>query len=286
MKLGVSISSTHPTDGPRIMIERAAAAYAAGFGSLSIGDHHNMPVPYAQNTPMLGRLLAEWPDRPAGCLFLMPLWHPVLMAEQIGTLAAIHNARFIVQTGIGHGAEQFTAMGADMSVRGRMLEESIVAVKAMLAGEVVDNEALGLVGGRVGLLPSQPVEWWIGAGVDVALRRAATMGDVWYASPSFEAEQGKAMLETFRAAGGRRSVIRKDALVLADGDEARRLAAEMVAAGYRGMNLESLIVGNADDAAEQLDRYHQVGFDEASIRCMSVPQELALETLSLLGSTQ
>ena len=27
---------------------------------------------------MLGRLLANWGAAPAGCLFLLPLWHPVL----------------------------------------------------------------------------------------------------------------------------------------------------------------------------------------------------------------
>lgn len=286
MKLGVSISSTHGQDGPRIMIERAAAAYAAGFRSMSIGDHHNMVAPYAQNTPMLGRLLAEWPDRPAGCLFLMPLWHPVLMAEQIGTLAATHPAPFIIQTGIGSGAEQFAAFRADLTTRGRILEESITVVKALLAGEVVDSELLGLTGGRVGLLPSGPVEWWIGAGVDVALRRAATMGDAWYAGPDVDPARGASLVDTYRNAGGRRAILRKDALVLADGNRARQLAGELVAGGYRGMAIESLIVGDLDDAAEQLARYTEAGFDEVMIRCMSVPQELALETLALLGSTQ
>ena len=270
MRLGVSISSTHPQDGPRLMIERARAAHEAGFGSLSIGDHHNMSVPYAQNTPMLGRLLAEWPDRPAGCLFLVPLWHPVLMAEHIGTLAATHEARFIVQTGIGYGPSQFRAFGAEMGTRGRVLEETITAVKSMLDGETVDNESLGLVGGRVGLLPPQPVEWWIGGGVEVAIERAARMGDAWYAGPGL-------------AADGTRAILRKDALVLTDGDEARRRAAELVDAGYRGMDLDVLVVGGPDDAAAQLESYAQAGFDDVIIRTMSVPQELALETLALLG---
>ncbi len=283
MRLGVSLSSTHRQDGPRLMIERARAAHAAGFTSLSIGDHHNMSVPYAQNTPMLGRLLAEWPDRPAGCLFLVPLWHPVLMAEQIGTLAAIHRSRFIVQTGIGHGADQFSAFGADLATRGRVLEASIRAVKAMLAGEVVDSDPLGLVGGRVGLLPPEPVEWWIGGGVDVAIERAAAMGDAWYAGPGIDPERGAAMVETHRAAGGRRAVLRKDALVMADGDEARRRATELVEAGYRGLSLDILLVGDPDDVAEQLQQYEAAGFDEVIVRCMTVPQDIALETLALLG---
>jgi alkanesulfonate monooxygenase SsuD/methylene tetrahydromethanopterin reductase-like flavin-dependent oxidoreductase (luciferase family) len=290
MKLGVSISSTHDHDGPALMIERAATAYRAGFTSLSIGDHHNMPVPYAQNTPMLGRLLAEWPDRPAGCLFLVPLWHPVLMAEQIGTLAAIHGVAsdqpFIVQTGIGYGRDQFRAFNANMSTRGGVLEESIRVVKALLAGDVVDSEPLGLVGGRVGLRPPGPVEWWIGGGVDVALRRAAEMGDAWYAGPGTDTDRGRAMVGTYRAAGGGRAILRKDALVLSDGDAARRMADELVADGYRGLTVDDLIVGGADDAAEQLAAYAEAGFDEVIIRCMKVPQDLALETLETLGPLQ
>ena len=70
------------------MIERAATARRAGLDSLFVGDQHVSPTPYYQNTPMLGQLLAEWGEAPAGCLFLLSLWHPVLVAEQIGTLTA------------------------------------------------------------------------------------------------------------------------------------------------------------------------------------------------------
>ena len=65
--------------GARWTIERARAASAAGLDSLFIGDHHNVPVPYYQNVPMLGRLLAEWDDWPVGALSSLPLWHPVLL---------------------------------------------------------------------------------------------------------------------------------------------------------------------------------------------------------------
>ena len=85
------------------MIERAAAARRAALDSLFVGDQHVSPTPYYQNTPMLGRLLAEWGEAPAGCLFLLPLWHPVLVAEQIGTLAAIAQGPFIMQCGLGWG---------------------------------------------------------------------------------------------------------------------------------------------------------------------------------------
>jgi alkanesulfonate monooxygenase SsuD/methylene tetrahydromethanopterin reductase-like flavin-dependent oxidoreductase (luciferase family) len=94
MRVGISLTSNYPDvkdprQGARCMIERAEAARRAALDSLFVGDQHISPTPYYQNTPMLARLLAEWGEAPAGCLFLLPLWHPVLVAEQIGTLAAI-----------------------------------------------------------------------------------------------------------------------------------------------------------------------------------------------------
>jgi hypothetical protein len=64
MRIGVSLTSNHPDvkdprEGARWMIERAAAARGSGLASLFIGDQHVSPTPYYQNTPMLGRLLAE-----------------------------------------------------------------------------------------------------------------------------------------------------------------------------------------------------------------------------------
>ena len=257
------------------------------MSSLSIGDHHNMDVPYAQNTPMLGRLLAEWSQRPAGCLFLVPLWHPLLMAEHIGTLASMHDGRFIVQTGIGDGATQFAAMGADLRTRGVRLEQSVAAVKALLAGERVDAPELGIAGARVGLLPGdgdERIEWWIAGGVDRAVERAARIGDAWYATAGATPESSAQPMEIYRNAGGTRAVARVDALVLDDGDEARRIAGDLVEAGYRGMQMDQLIVGGPDDAAARVDAYGEAGFDDVIVRAMSVPQVQALETIEHLAA--
>src|SRR6516165_4464252 len=102
MKVGISLTSNHPSatdprQGARWMVERTAAARRAGLDSLFVGDQHVSATPYYQNTPILGRLLAEWGPAPAGCLFLLPLWHPVLVAEQIGTLASISCVRQVQQ---------------------------------------------------------------------------------------------------------------------------------------------------------------------------------------------
>src|ERR1700752_3952935 len=144
MRVGISLTSNHPDvkdprQGAGWMIERVAAAHRAGLASLFVGDQHVSPTPYYQNAPMLGRLLAEWGDAPAGCLFLLPLWHPVLVAEQIGTLAAIARGPFILQCGIGEGVEQFDAMGVNIKHRPSAFEEALDAVRRLLAGETVGS---------------------------------------------------------------------------------------------------------------------------------------------------
>ena len=92
MKIGISVTSSHsvedPREGARNMIERARASRDAGLDTLFVGDHHVTPFPYYQNNVMLARMLAEWGDKPYGALYLLPLWHPVTLAEQIGTLAS------------------------------------------------------------------------------------------------------------------------------------------------------------------------------------------------------
>jgi hypothetical protein len=82
MRVGISLTSNHPDvkdprQGARWMIERAATARRAELDSLFVGDQHVSPTPYYQNTPMLGRLLAEW----GGARFaaIGPIFGPVLL---------------------------------------------------------------------------------------------------------------------------------------------------------------------------------------------------------------
>ena len=78
MRIGISLTSAHavrdPREGARRMVDRARAARDAGLDSLFVGDHHATPIPYYQNSAILGRLLAEWDERPCGALYLLPLW--------------------------------------------------------------------------------------------------------------------------------------------------------------------------------------------------------------------
>lgn len=288
MKVGISLGSAHfadpGSDAAAWVLERGRAAARAGLDCLTIGDHHGTgPMPYVQNVPMLGRLLAEWDDRASGLLFLVPAWNPVLMAEQIGTLASIAEGPFIVQTGLG-GRDQIDAMGVDVPHRGRRLEENLVMVQALVAGEEVD-------GVSIAPLPPREVEWWIGAHSSDALDRAARLGTGWYADAGIDADDGLDQRDTYLAACERhgkepgRMPIRKDVFIADDGDRARAFGDEAIERGYRGGQPRGAVAyGGVDDVAEQLAVFGELGFSDVIIRTMmGVPQDEAVRSIELAG---
>jgi alkanesulfonate monooxygenase SsuD/methylene tetrahydromethanopterin reductase-like flavin-dependent oxidoreductase (luciferase family) len=297
MKVGISIGSTFPVEdhraGPRSVLEQTRAAARAGLDTVSLGDHHATgPVSYVQNVPMLGRMLAEWDDRPAGCLFLVPLWHPVLMAEQIGTLAAIASGPFIVQTGLGGGAGQFRAMGVSLGERGRLLEEGIKLVQALLGGETVSSERWGIVDARVAPLPQQGTEWWIGAAAPVAIDRAARLGDGWYAEPELTPTTAPAKMALYREACARhgrepvRIPIRKDVFIAESAAEAEKVGSPLMEAGYRGLERDAVAYGDPDSVAEQLAAFADLGFTDVIIRIMPAALDATVRAVELAGEVQ
>jgi len=297
MRIGISIGTTFqvddPREGPRSVLEQARAAARAGLDTLSLGDHHSTgPVSYVQNVPMLGRLLAEWDSRPAGCLFLVPLWHPVLMAEQIGTLAAMASGPFIIQTGLGGGAPQFAAMGARMADRRRLLDEGIAVVGALLRGEAADSEAWGISGARVAPLPPHGVEWWVGAGAPVALERAARVGDCWYANADLTAARAAEAMAVYREAcadHGRRPTripIRKDVFIAESAAEAEGVGDALMSAGYRGFERGAVAYGDPQGVAEQLAVFGQIGFTDVVIRIMPAPLDATIRSVELAGEVR
>lgn len=296
MRIGMSMSSTSrlpARDAARHLLARVVAARVAGLDTMTFGDSHTRAgVNYFQNTPTVGRALAEWdPTRAAGCLFLVPMWAPVLIAEQVGTLAAFHPGKFVVQTGLGGAPATFASFGAAVRHRGDALDESIRIVKALFAGETVSSELFGIVDASVGLVPPDGVEWWIGSMSEPGIERAARLGAVWYASHGAVGDVLRSKAETYRSACAHHGstptiAVRRDAIVLADGDRARHLRDEALTRGYRGMNADMVIAGTVDDIVELLAPLGPAGVDEVMFRTMGVEPDTDLETLELLGEVR
>ncbi|MDE3202645.1 MAG: LLM class flavin-dependent oxidoreductase [Acidobacteriota bacterium] len=301
-RVGISIGTSYDIggpggmrEGPRRAISQAAAAARAGLTSLTVGDHHATPNGYVQNVPIMGRLLADWTG-PAGCLFLVPLWHPVLMAEQIGTLAAMATGKFIVQAGVGGGAGQFRAMGVDLTQRAALFEENVRIVKALFAGETVDSAVLGIDRARVATVPPEGVEWWIGGGAPRAIERAARIGDCWYANADLTPGTAADALAVYRDACARfgreplRLPIRKDVLICERAAEAEKAGDALMAAGYRGFDRAAVAYGDPAGVAEQLSVFADLGFTDIIIRTMASAPGLGPEaedrSVELAGEVQ
>jgi alkanesulfonate monooxygenase SsuD/methylene tetrahydromethanopterin reductase-like flavin-dependent oxidoreductase (luciferase family) len=289
VKLGVSLNSAHLVDdvraGSRRMIERARASWDAGLDSLFVGDHHNVPVPYYQNSPILGRLLAEWGDRPAGAFYLLPLWHPVLLAEQIGTLAAIAERGFVLQCSVGGGVDQFSAMGADLRRRAATFERNLDVIRRLTRGETVD-------GTRVAPIPPEPLEVWIGGHASPAIDRAARLGDGWLAGPESVPPQARVLVDAYLgrcAAHGRRPTavaIRRDVHVGADDQDAARVADPVLARGYRGFDPAACVVGGPASVAEQLRAFGAMGYTDVIVRHLASDQREVLASTARLAEVR
>jgi alkanesulfonate monooxygenase SsuD/methylene tetrahydromethanopterin reductase-like flavin-dependent oxidoreductase (luciferase family) len=298
VRIGVSLRTSYPITMPRAaawIVERARAADAAGLDSLFVGDHHATgPEPYHQNVPVLGRLLAEWGDRPVGALFLLPLWPPVLLAEQVGTLAALARGRFVLQTALGGGRGQFAAMGVEPEGRVRRFEAGLELVRRLLAGERVSDPdgPFGVRDACVAPVPSQPVEVWIGATVPAAIDRAARLGDGWLANadlvPDDAGAQARTYLERCSVHGRIPTAIavRRDVHVADDLADALAARDRAVAAGYRGFRPEALVAGDVETVVETFRGYAELGYTDVLVRHFVDDQTAVLRSLELLGEVR
>ena len=275
------------------MIERAAAAHRSGLDSLFVGDQHVSPTPYYQNTPMLGRLLAEWREAPSGCLFLLPLWHPVLVAEQIGTLAAIARGSFIMQCGLGWGEARFAAMGANIRTRPSAFEEALDIVRRLLAGETVSSaRRFRIIEASVALRPAEPVAVWIGASAPPAIDRAARLAQGWIASPGLTPDEARAQADLYRdrcAAYGRQPgaiALRRDIYVGKSSAEARGVLQQALTRNYRGMPAEALIAGSVDEVAEEFRSFGEIGYTDILVRHLTNDQSKVLGSLARLAAVR
>ncbi len=297
VRIGISVCSSYrvqdPRAGARIMVERAQASREAGLDSLFVGDHHVTPTAYYQNVPILGRMLAEWGDKPAGALFLLPLWNPVLLAEQIGTLAAIMPGRFILQCALGGDAAQSAGMGIDFKRRVGMFEESLRIMRSLWRGETVDADQFWTIrGARINPVPAEPVEIWIGSAAVPAINRTARLADGWLGSPSLTFDDARRSLNIYRQAcaeharSSSASAIRRDVCVARTSEGARAAVAADLAKGYRGFAEEALAVGSISEVVDQFGRLKELGYTDIIVRNISADQGVALETIACLGEVR
>lgn len=194
MRFGLLLTSVHDRSIPAAQQiaehrELISLAEQAGFDLVVAGQHFATPtLRYLQPVPYLASIAAQFPTmRVATGIILLPLTHPLRVAEEIATLDALTDGRVIMGLGIGYAQSEFDAFGVDRSTRTTRFEESVELIRALWTGEPVthDGEFFQLDQVATSTLPVQsphpPI--WIGAQAEVSVRRAARLADAWYVPP-------------------------------------------------------------------------------------------------------
>src|SRR5260370_561241 len=254
-----------PADQARNLMEVAAAARGAGLDGLLTGDSHAANPAYAATfspLPTVARLMSVTGDMPIGVVLLAPFYHPLLLAEQIGTLAAFAEGPLIVTFVLGGRLHQFQAFGMEERSRVGRVEEVVMVARALLSGERVTHRGryYTLEDATISPPPRVPVEIWLGGTVPASAERAGRLGDAWLTGQNAADEDLLRQLELYREAAARserppRPVLRRDIYVGESDEEARRVVGSILAEGYRRTGLDQLLVGGAHT------RGHNLGSD-------------------------
>ena len=288
------LGATDTAEQAQNVLEVGAAARAAGLDSLLYGDNHAVPAAFANSfapIPTIARLGAVTGGMTLGVVLLAPFYHPILLAEQIGTLAAFAAAPLVVTLANGGRAQAFEAFGLAMSSRASRLEELVAIVRPLLAGERVTfrGKHFTLDGVSMSPLPRVPVSLWIAGTVPAAASRAGRIGDAWLTGQNATNDELVAQLDVYREAAARagrtaQPVLRRDIYVGESDAEAEDVVGRVLAEGYRGTGMDQLLVGGAKTVVEKLREYRALGFDYVMVRHIVGEHALMLRSFERIGA--
>jgi probable F420-dependent oxidoreductase len=245
----------------------ARAAEESGFTSVWASDHILVGSAYPRYGTLYEALATlAWVAaktasvRVGTSILVLPMRHALLAAKQIATIDNLTAGRVVVGLGAGWIKGEFELVGANFSRRGRVLDESIRAMRALwtqerpsFAGEYYRfDDALFFP--KPAQAGGPPI--WIGGNSDAALQRTAALGDAWHADevPPGEFETRVATLNQLAAAAGRRVSVTIRYTV--DMNAAMgKLNASVTAANGAGGDMK----GSFDGMRSYVDRYRKLG---------------------------
>src|SRR5437762_5570625 len=196
MRFGLYSSIANPPRGEHLdraideVIAEAQLAESCGFDSCFFGEHHQdkdgfLPSPLIVATAVAARTRTL---RVGTSVILLPLHHPVHLAEDVITLDLVSKGRLVLGVGIGYQAADFRAFAVPMDDRLARFEESVEILRLCWAGETFSFRGKHYELDDVRIMP-RPYQksgppLWIGASVAAAGRRAGRIADGLVGTPS------------------------------------------------------------------------------------------------------
>jgi probable F420-dependent oxidoreductase len=268
MKFGIYSSIANPPRGEHLercieqVIAEAQQAEESGFEACFFGEHHQdkdgfLPSPLIVAAAVAARTRRL---RVGTSVILLPLHHPVHLAEDVITLDLVSKGRVTLGVGIGYQLADFQTFAVPMEHRVSLFEEGVEIIRRCWSGEsfsfhgahyTLDNLQIRP---RPYQTPAPPL--WIGASVPAAARRAGRLGDAFVATPSTDLASTARLVEVYREAAlhaGRQPqvVLMRDAWVAQTRAEAEAVYGPEVMTAYQYYWQNRLAeFRNIDSAAE------------------------------------
>ena len=324
MKFGLSLSGLLQHSGDGDMVQRLADVLEIvrlgrelGFEYIYTG-HHYLSHPYQMLQPLhsLARISAETGDMDLLSTMLLPLQHPVQLAEEIATLDVITNGHIIIAAALGYRDEEFGSFNVTYEERIPRMLESMELMKLLWSGEEVTfrGRFTSVDGVHLGVKPVQkphPRMWMTGNG-DGMVRRIARMGHVWYLNPHAPFDTLKRQVEMYnavRAGAGHAPAeampMSRETFVAPTRQQAIETARPFLEGKYQTyaawgqdkalpgeedftQSFEKLaagrfMVGSPDDVIADLSRFRDIGVTHASLRFgwPGTPKDVVMDTIRL-----
>lgn len=177
----------------RASLEQIVWAEEIGFDSVWLTEHHFCEDGYTPSPLVIASAIGARTRtmRIGTNLMLLPLYHPVRVAEDAATLSLLSGGRFDLGVGAGYVEAEYRAFGRTLGHRPSLMEESVTILRRAWSGEPVDFRGKRFQVENFAILPTpeNPIRILMGAISPPAIERAARISDGFLSSGGIGQEE-------------------------------------------------------------------------------------------------
>ncbi len=187
------------------MRKQAALAESLGFHTLWTHEHHSQRMMYPDPLMALAALAPVTTTIGLGSnMLLLPIHHPLRVAQEAAMLDVLCDGRLRLGVANGYSERDMRAFGMLGKHRGKQLEEGLSLIRRLWRGDRVTQRGEGFDLRDFELFPlplqrpNPPL--YVGGHAQVAIDRAARLGDEYLISTTQKFDEVAALVTTYREA--------------------------------------------------------------------------------------
>lgn len=194
MQFGIYLNTQAPPDGSRLaqvyyeLFETVALAEDLGFDLCFLPEHHQQPDGYLPSPFVMAAAIASRTSRIriATGIHILPLWHPLRVAEDVAVLDVLSGGRFVLGAGLGLVEREFHQFGIDLRTAVSRFEEQLEIIRRAWRPAPVTFHGQHFDLDEVPVTPrpgQADLPIILGGMSDRSVERAGRLGDGWLTDP-------------------------------------------------------------------------------------------------------